>query len=98
MSFKLKRVEILKNLNPTLVNLFTHSVFLIELINTAASLSSFLLAGVERMAFGTDLYVDVFVGRTCYKRVAAVTSYRCLIILWMDSLFHDFTSSLLCFA
>ena len=68
----------------------THSIFLIELINTSAGSSSFLLAGVEWMAFWTDFYVDIFLCWTGYKCVAAVAGNGCLIVLWMDSFSHDF--------
>ena len=40
--------------------LLLHTILLIELINTSASLSCFLLACVERMALGADLNVDIF--------------------------------------
>lgn len=77
------------NLNPIPAILFAHSVFLIELVNTAAGLSCFLLPCVEWMALGTNLHVDVLFRRTCHKRVAAVTSHSCLMICWMYSFFHD---------
>ena len=79
-----------KNLNPILVILFVNSVFLIELINTATSLSCFLLSCIEWMTFRTDFYVDFFTCRSCYECISTVTSYSCLIIIWMYSFFHDF--------
>ena len=79
-----------KNLNPIPVILFVHSVFLIEFINTATSLSCFLLSCVEWMTFRTDFYMDFFACRSCHECITTVTSYSCLIIIWMYSFFHDF--------
>ena len=73
--------------------LIVHAILLIELINTSACLSSLLLAGVERMAFGTDFYVDILLCRTCNESISTVACYSCLIIVRMDSFSHDFTSS-----
>ena len=64
------------------------TVSLVELLDTSASLSCLLLSGVERMAFGADFNVDILLGRTGNKRVAAVASYSCLIIFRMDSFAH----------
>jgi hypothetical protein len=47
------------------------------------------------MAFGTNLNVNVLLGRTSYKFIATVANYLCLIIGWMDSLSHDFHLSIL---
>lgn len=70
--------------------ILAHAVLSVELVNTSARLGSFLLACIERMAFGTDFNVNVLVGRACYKCIATVTCYSCLMIIWMDSLFHVF--------
>ena len=77
-----------------LFKLFIQAVFLIELIDTSASLSSFLLSCIERMTFGADFYVDVLLGRTCYKSITAVAGYSCLIVIRMDSFSHDFHLSI----
>ena len=42
------------------------------------------------MAFGTDFYVNVFLGRTSYKFITAVAYDLGLIVIWVDSLFHVF--------
>lgn len=42
--------------------LIIYAIFLIELINTPARLSSFLLSSIERMAFGTDFHMNIFLG------------------------------------
>ena len=70
------------------------TILLVELVNTSASLSSFLLTCIEWMAFGADFYVDALVCRTCYKCVTAVASYSCLMVLWMDTFSHDFHLSI----
>ena len=70
------------------------TILLVELINTSACLCSFLLSCIERMALGTDFYVNAFVCRTCNECIAAVASYCCLIELWMDTLSHDFHLSI----
>ena len=70
--------------------LLAHAVFPVELVNTPARHSSLLLAGIKRMAFGTDFNVDLFLCWTCNKFIATVTRYRCLVVIWMDSFFHLF--------
>ena len=42
------------------------------------------------MALGANLHMDLGLGGTCHKGVAAVTCYRCLIILGMDSFSHRY--------
>ena len=70
--------------------LFVQTIFSVKLINTSACLSSLLLSCVERMAFGTDFYVDILLCGSCYKCVSAVAGYSCLIVIRMDSFSHDF--------
>jgi len=60
------------------VLLLVHAVFTIELVNTSTRLSCLLLAGIERMAFGTDFNVDILFCWTCNKSIAAVTCNSCL--------------------
>lgn len=67
-----------------------YAVFLIELVNTSARLRRFLLAGVERMAFGANLNVDVLLRGAGHKRVPAVACNGCLMVIRMDSFSHDF--------
>ena len=74
--------------------LFIQTVFLIELIDTSTSLRSFLLSCIERMTFGADFYVDILLGRSCYKSITAVAGYSCLIVIRMDSFSHDFHLSI----
>ena len=65
--------------------LLLHSVFFVEFVYTTTSLSSFLLSCVEWMTFSTDFYVDIFLCRSCYECVTAVTCYCSLVICWMNS-------------
>ena len=69
-----------------------NAVLLIELIDTSVGSCALLLSCVERVALGTDFYVNVFLGRTCYESIAAVTGYGCLMICGMYSFLHFFTS------
>jgi hypothetical protein len=70
--------------------LFCNAVFLVKLINTSASLSSFLLSCVEWMALRADFYVNLWFCRTCRECITTVTSYSCLVVLWMDTFSHFF--------
>ena len=78
------------NLTSLSLCLRLNAVFLVELIDTTACRSSFLLTGVERMALRANLYVDLFLGGTGNELVAAVAGNLSLIISWMDSFSHDF--------
>jgi hypothetical protein len=40
----------------------------------------------------TNFCVDFRFCRTCYESISTVTCYCCLIVIWMDSFSHDFTS------
>ena len=64
------------------------TVFLVECINTTTSLCCLLLSGVERMAFGASLDMDLLLCGSYGKCIAAVTGHCSLIILRMNSLFH----------
>lgn len=69
-------------------------VLSVELVNTSAGCRRLLLAGIERMAFGTNFHVDFFLGRAGYELIAAVAGYFCLVIGRMDTfphLLHLFT-------
>ena len=85
----------MKRLRYEYLSLFTatfdvllHTVFLVELVNTSASLSCFLLSGVERMALGADLHVDVLIRRTGHECVTAVACYGSLKIFRMNPFAH----------
>lgn len=66
-----------------------HAVLSVELIDTAAGCCSLLLASVEGMALGAHLHMDLLLGRTSNKLIAAVAGHFCLVIGWMDTFFHD---------
>ena len=68
----------------------SNPIFTIELINTSAGCSGLLLAGVERMALGTNFHMDILFRGARYEFIATVAYYFCLVIIWMDSLFHVF--------
>ena len=68
-----------------------NTILTIELINTSAGGSRFLLTGVERMALGANFYVNVLLSGAGYKLIATVADNLCLIIRWMAS-FMIFTS------
>lgn len=40
---------------------------LLETVNTSARVNQLLLAGVERMALGTDIHLHLFLGRAGFK-------------------------------
>lgn len=69
--------------------LCVHAVLSVELINTAAGCCCLLLAGVEGMALGANLHVDLLFGRASHELIAAVAGYFCLVVGWMDTLSHD---------
>lgn len=73
-----------------LLRLCVDAVLSVELIDTAAGGCRLLLAGIESMALGADLHVNLLLGRTGNKLIAAVAGYLCLIIGGMDTLSHDF--------
>ena len=64
------------------------AVFLVELLNTSIGSGCLLLAGVERMALGTNFNVNLRLGRACHESIPAVTCHGCLIVLRMDSFLH----------
>lgn len=66
------------------------AILLIELLNCTTSLGCLLLTGKERMALGTDFYVDFRLGGSRYKLVTAVAGNLCLIILRLNFFLHDF--------
>ena len=68
----------------------SNPIFTIELINTSAGCGGLLLAGVEGMALGANLHVDLLFGRASHELIAAVAGYFCLVVGWMDTLSHDF--------
>ncbi len=78
--------------NMDILSFLLDTVLLVELVDTASCLSSLLLAGIERMALGTNFHVDALLCRAGYESIAAVAGNGSLIIIRMYTLFHDFTS------
>ena len=73
-----------------LLRLCVDAVLSVELIDTAAGGCRLLLTGIESMALGTNLHVNLLLGRTGNELIAAVAGYLCLIVGGMDTLSHDF--------
>jgi hypothetical protein len=66
------------------------AVLAAELVYPSRGVHDFLLAGVERVAGGTDLYVELFVqGGTGRKLVTATADHFDVIVLRMYSGSHD---------
>ena len=70
--------------------LIAQTVFLIECLDTSTSRNSLLLSGVERMALGTYLDVDLLLCGAYDESISTVAGNRSLIILRMNSFLHDF--------
>ena len=64
------------------------AVLTIELVNTSSGSRRLLLSGIERMALGANLHVDLLLRRTGHELVTTVADHLCLMILGMDSFFH----------
>ena len=71
------------------------AVLLVELVHAAAGVDELLLAGVEGVALGADFNGDVLLGRTGLNHIAAGAANGGLLIVGMNSLFHNCFSSLL---
>ena len=84
---RMKKRIILKD-DPFLLFL-VEAVFSVELINTSAGVYQFLLASVERMAFGANLNGDVLLGRAGVINSTASAANRSLLVIRMNSLFHN---------
>jgi hypothetical protein len=67
---------------------------LLETIYTSASIHQFLFSGKERMALGTDIHFEFFLGGTRFKGFSTDATDNRFTILGMDLFFHnDITSS-----
>lgn len=60
----------------------------LETINTTASIYQLLLAGIERMALGTDIHLHLFLGRAGFKSFTAYAANHALTILGMNIFLH----------
>ena len=63
-------------------------VSLFETVHAAAGINQLLFPRKERMAFGANIYLKLFLDGTRYKSFAASTFYRTFTILGMYSFFH----------
>ena len=59
-----------------------------KLINASARIDEFLTSRVKRMALGTDVNVDRFFRRACFKRLAACATHNTFAVFRMYSFFH----------
>ena len=75
-------------LNLVWLLILRNAISAVELINTSACLSGFLLSSIERMTLRADLNMDILLRRACYELIPAVAYNLGLIILWMDSFAH----------
>ena len=70
-----------------------HIEALLEAINTSASVNQLLLAGIERMAFGTNINLHLFLGRTGFKCFTAHAANDAFAVLGMNVFLHCFFTS-----
>lgn len=61
---------------------------LLETIHTTARINQLLLAGIERMALGTDIHLHLFLGRSGFKSFTAYAANHALTILGMNIFLH----------
>lgn len=62
---------------------------LVEAVNTTTGVDHFLFAGVERMAFGTDVDGDVFSnGGASFDHVSAAAGGDHFAVFGLDAFFH----------
>jgi hypothetical protein len=67
----------------------SHAIFLAEFLDTASGIHDFLLAGVERVALGAYLDMQILAdGRTCLERVATAARDGDFLIIRMDFGLH----------
>ena len=67
-----------------------HAILLLELVNASARIGQLLLAGIERMALGTDFNVKILLRGTGLPGLTACTTHGCRAVLRMNSFLHDF--------
>jgi len=61
---------------------------LLETIYPSARVNKLLLAGIEGMAFGTDIHLHFFLGRSGFKSFTAYAANHALTILGMNIFLH----------
>lgn len=65
-----------------------HTETFFKSVNTTAGINEFLTTSVERMAFGANLYVDVFFGGTGFPSCAASAGNGGGFVIRMKTFFH----------
>lgn len=65
-----------------------HTETLFESVNTTAGIDKLLTTGVERMAFGANLYMDILLGGTGFPHSTASASNGCGFVIRVNSFFH----------
>jgi len=73
---------------PAACQLSSGGVALTEFIDASASVNHLLLAGIERMAIGAHLKIQVVAGRASLELIAAAANYVDLFVLRMNASFH----------
>ena len=61
---------------------------LLEAVNTSARVNQLLLAGIERMALGTDIHLHLLLGGSGFKSFTAYAANHALTILGMNIFLH----------
>ncbi len=61
---------------------------LLEAIHTSARIHQLLLAGIERMAFGTNIHLHFFFGGAGFEGLTAYAANDALTVFGMDSFLH----------
>lgn len=71
------------------------AVFLFEAVNTASSIDDLLLTCIERVAFRTNFYAELFLAACglSLKGVATTAAYFHGFVFWMGIFFHFRISS-----
>jgi hypothetical protein len=66
------------------------AVSFFETLNASGCVNQLLLAGVKRVAGGTDFSVDLFFCGACQECITAQALNGNLGIIWVDAFFHLF--------
>jgi hypothetical protein len=74
---------------------FLYAIFLFKSFNATCGIDKFLFSGEEWMTIRTKFYLDTANCRTCYKCISTNTCHFASLIIWMNSLFHFKTTSLI---
>lgn len=67
------------------------AVALLELVHTAAGIDKLLLAGIERVALGTNFHLQLGLSGSGRERRTAYAANDRLTVLGMDAFLHQFS-------